>query len=704
MLTINKTYMKKISPFLLCTYSLKSYNKETTIQDLLLDFVNIIYCNNYQRCNNYQKRDILLKFLYHILQKTNFILKFNFKIDKNLKFNAIPNTNCNYLFILNDNTILQFNFNFIEKLLTNEKKLSFLYYYLNLNQDIINNNFSYNNHFDFLLRNQNSYQVGANNQKIFNTSLYVHTNNMCTKTIANLSNLSNNLFKSFNTKNSNERVISIKNNRKNKEEFFMNKRKSFHSDINFSNVNIKKINSKRNRFHSNFKKLNYEISSKYHLYQKEKEQFKSIISQAYSMMDKSNDNIYLSDKDKVKKFFKGKYFKNLYQKLNLLQNNLRDYVNNENYDFKSEQGHFCEKFLGLKNIKPINCNMSQQCHLNHIDNKKNTLTTTTSLAPFNLSEKSINKDIVNINQTKFNNISNESNSTNLSVFHFSLKPYCLSPKVTSAVTITTTINIESQTNNNNNKDIKEEFNHSIQILKDSTQFQCISNNDLNHNKTLVENGIVDEVNNNNLNHSEKNSVNEIITSYNDTRDVHNNKEKSFQTSNVDVIEKSMELSSKEIFNTSFTNNSNNLLLKSDVSTNNESVKDIKSSSNVKKNRRSKHNRSSAVCLSSNDIKGILKQTKKEDINCKPIPPSKRNLNESIKYHENNNVSYSNKEYSERRKLLSRNCHHPSLNIINTSQFCYNDYYPSVRLPFNPRNPSFYQQQQQQWINRRRLNV
>ncbi len=120
---------------------------------------------------------------------------------------------------------------------------------------------------------------------------------------------------------------------------------------------------------------------------------------------------------------------------------------------------------------------------------------------------------------------------------------------------------------------------------------------------------------------------------------------------------------------------------------------VMNSCNAKKSRRAKHTRSSAVCLSSNDIKGIWSQSKKIDNSqsskCESSTSNyilESSLNDSIKYEGNcrHEILLTN-ESLERKKLLSRNNYLPSLTTLNSTQFCYNDHYPTVSIPFFQRS-------------------
>ncbi|ORX50645.1 hypothetical protein BCR36DRAFT_583230 [Piromyces finnis] len=350
-----------------------------------------------------------------------------------------------------------------------------------------------------------------------------------------------------------------------------------------------KTYKRSNSNHGNFKRLNNEIISKYYLYQKKKEQLSNLINQSCEVIEKSDNQIF--QPEKIKKIFKGKYIKNLCQKINIFQNNLRDYCNNENYEFKLDQGHKIWNF-SLKSPKSISIN--QLC--------KKKLSNNSSLSQNNSNEKPIN-------------ISNE----------------LLKSKVDIIPTIQTTpINIEFQINKNNLY-LKSELNKSLQALKRTT---------LSENKK-----------NNEENYLEK-----------------DNKPSSNPVNN--IIEKSSVLQSSEVASLE---NANPVI------------------TNSRRNKRTKHNRSSAVCLSSNDIKGILNETKRND-----TTPN----NSEDKEQKSTHQKFS-KEQLERRKLLSRDNYHPSLTTLNSTQFCYNKYYPSISLPSIQRSSQFLQQQ---WINNRRLNV
>ncbi|KAG4103511.1 hypothetical protein H8356DRAFT_928727 [Neocallimastix lanati (nom. inval.)] len=264
--------------------------------------------------------------------------------------------------------------------------------------------------------------------------------------------------------------------------------------------------------------MNDELISKYYFYQEGLGHFKVLVNHSCLFTDNQMNLDGLSDKEKVKMFFKGKYFKNLYQKINVFQNNLRDYVNSENHEIKQD--------------------------------------------------KNISNNIVSTTQI-------------------------------------TAVNVENLPNITSN-----------------------SNSEINN------------------------------------------------------------ISTEQVNLTSSANSS-------------------------KRNRRSKHNRSSAVCLSSNDIKGILEQTRKNEVpsnsNSMSSYTMERSLNDSTKYQRGYIASSStiSKDSMERRKLLSRDYYHPTLSTLSSTPFCYSDYYPTIRLPLMPRSSSFYstkQQTHQPWINPSKLNV
>jgi len=544
----------------------------------------------------------------------------------------------------------------------------------------------------------------------------------------------------------NKRTYTIKKNRKIRERNLLKKKESLHnissgdssiakkkgvnnkmslSYLYNKNINMKKGGIKKYSFHSNFKRLNNKIVSKYYLYQKGKKQFKIFINNYSLMEDQVNFNS-LSDKEKVKNFFKGKYFKNFYQKINYFQNNLREYVNNENNEAKQDHNCFCNKILN------INFKNSKSKQSGYQFNKKNN-SFSSSLSQTNLSENrsnetnfldSIKSDHNQVSIIENSNKINDDTPSNLSISYISFNSTSLSPKVVAASAVTTTINVENSQYSNNK--FKVELNQSIKYLKNSTKYQNQNfGNKITEKKesknikkdVIINNENID--NNNNITNTNSTTTTTTTTTNNNNNknNINNNnhsieslRKQSINKSSTskDVIEKSIVLPSSEVIKPSLPTNSDSII------NSNSLEKEINSISNtsLKRNRKSKHSRSSAVCLSSSDIKGILDQTKKEEISSNQSIKSsrtvERNLNDSIKYQKGFFNTSISKDSLERRKLLSRNNYHPSLVTLSTTQFCYSDYCPSIRLPLMPRSSSFYsarpQLKQQPWINHNKLNV
>jgi len=584
------------------TYYLNNYNKEENVKELLFNIEEILH----KLSIPIQNYHFLIQSLYYLLQNCNIVIKYD--LNNFLGNNINCTINFNYIIILNNNTVFQFNINTIEKLLYGNELLPYLFN-LSIKQEIPNQAIFLTNPKSIDLQLVKNYKI--NIPQLSNTSLISH------------SNLRNNLFESLGKMKSNRlsrRSSSVKKNRKSKEKMLLRKRESLHyctdSDLFIAkkrennkcknnklsnksdNLERRKSLIKNNNSHGSFKRLNNEIISKYYLFQKEKDQFNYLISQSCAIIENSDNLNIQTEKIKLKKFFNGKYFKNLYQRINIFQNNIKDYCSNEDYEFKSDQGHIYNKKwnFGVKNSKPLYIGQSI---------KKDT-SNNSSIGQNNLSEKNIS-----INNSK------------------SMPNELLKPKVDVPTTQTTPINIESQVNESN-RSLKSEFDQSIQILKETTLSVNVKSNEDNCS------------------------------------------EKDNKSNSVNIIEKSIVLPSNEVATL-------------------ENANPVMNNSNTRRNRRTKHSRSSAVCLSSNDIKDILDESKHNET---PSSNSANDKNKTIRYE-------LSKEQLERKKLLSRDYYHPSLTTLNSTQFCYNEYYPSVRLPTIQRSSQFLQQQ---WINNRRLNV
>jgi len=405
---------------------------------------------------------------------------------------------------------------------------------------------------------------------------------------------------------------------------------------------------KRNTSHGQIKRLNNGILSKYSFYQKDKVQFKFLINQ--SNLDSQNDTSVLTEKIRLKTIFNGKYFKNLYQKINHLQNNLRDYVNNESKEIKSEQDCICNKLLnfGFKSTKSNT--FSYPWNFSQI-NRKN----------INLNEKSSLKDVI----SNSNNESDSKSSQTNNIINSKVKPIVPSPKIKTADTVVNPVNVESKSEECASKDLKTELNETVKKLKESSwklQNKKVNNDDSYDKQNL-----------------------EKSTDIESSIKVDKKLSKDVSSTN-DIIEKTIILPATEIVPSE---NSSSISLSS------------------KKNRRVRHTRSSAVCLSSNDIKGILDQTKKnDDTQLSKYETSSSSyslesrLNDTKKYEGNcrREVLQTN-ESLERKKLLSRDNYQPSLTTLNSTQFCYNNHYPTIRIPFIPRSSQT--TTQQSWNNCRR---
>jgi len=403
---------------------------------------------------------------------------------------------------------------------------------------------------------------------------------------------------------------------------------------------------KRSTSHGQIKRLNSGIFSKYSLYQKDKVQFKILVNQS-NLDGKDDTSTVLTEKVKLKTIFNGKCFKNLYQKINHIQNNLREYVNNESQELKLEQNHICNKLLnfGLKNTK-----------------------SNTFYCPWNFSqlgEKSNLRDIIFNSNCKSDSKSLQ--SSNLSTTESSIKPIALSPKIATVDTETKSISVETKSKECSSKELKTEISQTDKEIKESslkTQNKEINSDEPQNDSSEFAKSTDKEVSSKIVeNHSNESS------------------------STCDIAEKTNVIPE----------------VKTNV-TENGSI--ISPPCNTKKNRRAKHTRSSAVCLSSNDIKGILGQSKKfDDSQSSKRETSssnyvlERSLNDSIKYEGNcHREALLTNESLERKKLLSRNNYQPSLTTLNSTQFCYNDHFPTVRIPFMQRNS---QTVQQSWNNYRR---
>ncbi|OUM67637.1 hypothetical protein PIROE2DRAFT_4928 [Piromyces sp. E2] len=582
----NIIYSRYTTPYYY-TYYLNCNNKEESVKELIFNIEEILHKLNISIENCH----LLIQSLYYLLQNCNIVVKYNIN---NIGNNINYSVNFNYIIILSNNTVLQFNINTIEKFLQGNELLHYLSN-LNIKQDIPNQ------------------AIFISNRKNIDTQLIKSHKNcipqLSDTSLISYSNLRNNLFESLGkmrSNNINKGSTSIKKNRKSKEKMLLRKRESLHyctdSDLfiakkleNNKCKNIKLSNKcdnlrrkslrKRRSSHTNFKRLNNEIISKYYFFQKEKEQINYLISKSCTFDEKADKELLQSEKVKLKKIFKGKYFKNLYQKINIFQNNLKDYCNIENYEFKSEQGCMSSKIrnFGIKNTKPL---------FNNPPLKK-----IIPIAQSNLSEKASNT----LNTSK--NISSKNISSEL-----------LKPKIEKPITHS-----------------KSDLNQSLEVLKVSSLSLIKKNNE----ESCIEKDV------------KLNPVNNII-------------------------EKSNVLSSNEVVSLENTN-------------------PMMTNTSSRRNKRTKHNRSSAVCLSSNDIKDILDESKHNEASSNNTNNDK---SKTIRYE----VS---KEQLERRKLLSRDYYHPSLSTLNSTQFCYNEYYPSIRLPSIQRNSQLLQQQ---WINNRRLNV
>lgn len=712
-------------------YYILKINNEMQIQELLKELINIIQQTNSQNCH------LIMQTLYYILQRSNIIIKYNYNPNQVYTLSDIISSNLsnfNYLFILNKQIMFQFNYRTLEDLLKNENKLQYITYKLNLNQNIPNQAIfiSYNKYEILLLKSK--LNRNEETRKICDGSVIIQNDNLFK---------SNNPFKLLNNKrnaNVNKRTLSIKNNRK-INETILRKKESIHNItnndsfitkkkegnkgktlkyLNKKNLNIKGLKVKRGSIHGNLKKLNNEFISKYYFYQEGMGQFKILVNHSCLFMENHMNLDGLSDKEKVKMFFKGKYFKNLYQKINVFQNNLRDYVNNENHEIKHDQNTLSSKLLtiGLKNSKSFNNLQMDYPSLNKIN------TLNLSLSQSNLSEKNTVRNITlksnKITKTTSKSDNNDSNDNNINNYLYSksssrtdntlnlsdtnlLNTKYLSLDANASTTQITTINVENLPNNK----YSTEFNQSIKSLKDTTDNQ---NTKENLKENLKENPKENHHNTGNSfsNKQTSNIDKEAIDFKDNNNDLKSKFNQNFSSQN-NLIEKTNIISSNEIVTPSITSNSNSEI--NNISS--EQVNLTSSANSSKRNRRSKHNRSSAVCLSSNDIKGILEQTKKNEVpsnsNSMSSYAMERSLNDSTKYHRGyitTNPTIS-KDSIERRKLLSRDYYHPTLSTLSSTPFCYSDYYPTIRLPLMPRSSSFYstrQQTQQPWINPSKLNA
>jgi len=395
---------------------------------------------------------------------------------------------------------------------------------------------------------------------------------------------------------------------------------------------------KRNTTHGQIKRLNNGFFSKYSLSKKDKVQFKFLINQS-NLKGQNESTSVLTEKIKLKTIFNGKYFKNLYQKINHIQNNLRDYVYNESKEIKSEQ-EICNKLLnfGFKNTKLNTLNNSW--NFSQI-NKKN----------INLDEKSNLRDV--IPNSKKDSDSKSSHTNNLS--NTSIKPIIPSPKIKAADTVISPVNVESKSEECASKDLKTDLSQTFKKLNESSskpQNKKVNNDDSCDKYNLEKN--TDVKNNSKIDREQSKEV----------------------SSTNDIIEKTIVLQETEV-----------------IPSENSGTPDL---SNNKRNRRGRHTRSSAVCLSSVEIKGILDQSKKNKDSLSSKSELESSLNDTIKYEGNcrREILLTN-ESQEKKKLLCRDNYQPSLTTLNSTQFCY---YPAIQIPFIPRSS---QKAQQSCNNNRR---
>jgi len=353
---------------------------------------------------------------------------------------------------------------------------------------------------------------------------------------------------------------------------------------------------KRNTSHGQIKRLNNGIFSKYSLSNKDKVQFKFLINQS-NLKGQNESTSVLTEKIKLKTIFNSKYFKNLYQKINHIQNNLRDYVYNESKELKPEQD-ICNKLLnfGFKNTKSNTLNNSW--NFSQI-NKKN----------ISLNEKSNHRDV--IPNSKNDSDSKSSHTNNLS--NTSIKPIIPSPKIKATNTVISPVNVESKSEECTSKDLKTDLSQSVKKLNESSsklQNKKVNNDDSCDKFNLEKN--TDDKNNSKIDRVQSKEV---------------------SSTNV-IIEKTIVLPETEV-----------------VPSENSGAPDL---SNNKKNRKGRHTRSSAVCLSSNEIKGILDQSKKnkDSLSSKSKPEGK--LNDTVKFEGScQREALLTNESLERKKLLFR---------------------------------------------------
>jgi len=391
---------------------------------------------------------------------------------------------------------------------------------------------------------------------------------------------------------------------------------------------------KRNTSHGQIKRLNNGIFSKYSLSNKDKVQFKFLINQS-NLKGQNESTSVLTEKIKLKTIFNSKYFKNLYQKINHIQNNLRDYVYNESKELKPEQD-ICNKLLnfGFKNTKSNTLNNSW--NFSQI-NKKN----------ISLNEKSNHRDV--IPNSKNDSDSKSSHTNNLS--NTSIKPIIPSPKIKATNTVISPVNVESKSEECTSKDLKTDLSQSVKKLNESSsklQNKKVNNDDSCDKFNLEKN--TDDKNNSKIDRVQSKEV---------------------SSTNV-IIEKTIVLPETEV-----------------VPSENSGAPDL---SNNKKNRKGRHTRSSAVCLSSNEIKGILDQSKKnkDSLSSKSKPEGK--LNDTVKFEGScQREALLTNESLERKKLLFRDNYQPSLTTLNSTQFCYNNHFPTIRIPYIPRSSQTTQQ-------------
>eukprot|EP00833_Pecoramyces_ruminatium_P018140 jgi/Orpsp1_1/1192172/evm.model.d7180000091076.1 len=262
--TISSNY----KPTIFYYNKLRNNNKENQVQEILFELVDIIN-SSYNQTQDYH---ILIQVLYNILQNSNILIKCNF--NTSFIFHNIPkfldqtniiklSTTYNYLFIMNNKIILQFNNNIIENLLKDNEKLKYLLCHLNLVQDIPNQAlYISNDRLDSNLIKKNMLK-SVKDKKLIDYPVLIHN-----------INLSNNInpFKSLDKRNESlrKRKFSIKKNRKingrklleKKEKFynmysnnyFIAKKKEINKGktLNYiygKNINIKKMNTKRNSFY-----------------------------------------------------------------------------------------------------------------------------------------------------------------------------------------------------------------------------------------------------------------------------------------------------------------------------------------------------------------------------------------------------------------------------------------------------------------------